>query len=103
MPTHLRYQHLVPSNHAHRNPVPLLVHHTGTNSQHIRLVQLLDSGLGEENSTSSLRVGLYSLYENTVEEGRKRADGLEGGCLGKEVGALALAESEEDFGAHHCG
>jgi len=50
----------------------------------LRLVEFLDSGFGEEDAAGGAGFGFCALDENTVEEGRERADGFECGCLGWE-------------------
>ena len=52
-----------------------------SNSEDLGLVELLDAGLGQEDAAGSLGLGLDALDEDTVKEGSKSSDGLDGGGL----------------------
>lgn len=104
-PTHLRNQHLIPRRNAHGQAVPLLIHHPGPDGQHVRLVQLLDRAVREEDAAGGFSVGFDALDEHAVEQRRERADGFEGGGLDGGEGGLAMGRGrgwgmEE---AYHCG
>lgn len=80
-PTYLRNQHLIPRRHARRDPPPLLVQPPGPHRQHLRLVQLLDAALRQEDAARRLRLRFDALHENTVEERGEGFDRFEGGGL----------------------
>lgn len=79
--TYLRNQHLIPSPNAHLHPLPLLIQRPRPDSQHARLVQLLDAALGEEDARRRLRLRLDALHQHAVEERRQRLDRFERCCL----------------------
>lgn len=78
-PTYLRNQHLITRLHAGRDPLSLLINRARAHGQHLRLVEVLDGGLGQENAACGLGLGLYALHQDAVEERGDGADGLEGG------------------------
>jgi hypothetical protein len=65
---YLRNQDLVTRLHTGGNPLTLLVKSTRANSQHLGLVQLLDSRLGEEDAARGLSLRLDALDKDAVEE-----------------------------------
>lgn len=77
--TYLGNQDLVTGLHAGGDSLSILIQSTGTNSQNLCLVGILNSRLGEEDAASGLSFGLYALNEDAVEERRNGADGLEDG------------------------
>ena len=71
-------QDLVARLHADGNAVARLVVCAGADGEDLGLVQLLDSGLGQEDAGCGLGLGLETLHQDAVEEGCEGADGLEG-------------------------
>lgn len=76
--TELGDQDLVTRLHADCNALALLVKCARSNSEHLRLVQLLNSRLGQEDAGCSLGFRLNTLDQDTVKKRSERADGLEG-------------------------
>ena len=76
--TKLGNEDLVAGLHADSNAVARLVECAGADGENLGLVQLLDGCLGQEDAGCGLGLGLDALHEDTVEERRKGADGLEG-------------------------
>lgn len=81
-PTYLRNQHSIPSLNPTSDPVPILIQSAGAHSQHLRLIQLLDGRLGQEDARGGLGLGFYALHQHPVEQGGERLDRFEGGGLG---------------------
>lgn len=83
--TKLRNQNLVARLDRRSNALSIAVKGTGANSQNLGLVQLLDGGLGEEDTAGSLGLGLDALDEDAVEERCEGLDGLggDGGLCGR--------------------
>jgi hypothetical protein len=67
--TYLRNQHLIALLNAHRYPLAFAIETTGTDSQDLGLVQLLDGGLGQEDAAGGLGLSLNALDQDAVEEG----------------------------------
>lgn len=78
---YLRYQNIVTLFHTHRQSVAGLVKCARTGCEYLRLVQFLHTAFWQEDSTSSLRFGLYPLNQHAVHERQERANGFEGGRL----------------------
>jgi hypothetical protein len=76
--TYLRNQHLVTGLHRRRYSLAVLVEQTGTYGQHLRLVEVLDGGFGQEDAAGGFGIGLDALDEDAVEEGDEVLDGLDG-------------------------
>lgn len=74
----LRNQNLVARRNAHGDSLALLVETTGSNSEDLSLVELLDGALGQEDARGGLGVGLDALDENAVEERGESLDAAEG-------------------------
>ena len=74
----LRDQDLVARLYAGGDALSIFVEHAGANGEDLGLVQLLDSGLGQEDAGCGLGLGLETLHQDAVEEGCEGADGLEG-------------------------
>jgi hypothetical protein len=74
MLTYLGDQDLVTRLDADGYPLALLIISTGSNSQYLGLVELLDGGLGQEDAGCGLGLGLETLDEDAVEE---RGEGLD--------------------------
>jgi hypothetical protein len=82
--TKLRNQNLVTGLDGRSNALSIAVKSTGANGEDLCFVELLDGGLGEEDATGSLGLGLDALDENAVKEGCEGLDGLGGdGGLGE--------------------
>jgi hypothetical protein len=81
-PTYLRNQHLIPRRHARRDPPPLLIQPPRPHRQHLRLVQLPDAALRQEDPARRFRLRFDALYEDAVEERGEGFDRFEGGGLG---------------------
>ena len=79
--TYLRNQHSIPSLNTTGDPLPILIQTTWSNSQDLRLIQLFDGGLGQEDAGCGLGLGFDALHEDAVEEWCEGADGFEGGGL----------------------
>lgn len=82
--TKLGDQNLVARLDRRSNALSIAVKGTGANSQNLGLVELLDGGLGEEDTAGGLGLGLDALDEDAVEEGCEGLDGLggDGGLCG---------------------
>jgi len=76
--TKLRNQNLVTGLNGRSDALAITVKSTGANSEDLCFVELLDGGLGEEDATGSLGLGLDALDEDAVEEGSEGLDGLGG-------------------------
>jgi hypothetical protein len=72
--TKLGNQHLVADRHAGSDPLSILVEGTGANGYNLGLVELLDGGLGQEDTGCGLGFRLDALNEDAVEE---RSDGAD--------------------------
>lgn len=83
--TYLRDQDLVARLDTHGYSLALAIEATGTDGQDLGFVQLLDAGLGQEDAAGRLGLGFDALDQNAVEEGGERADGFQGGGLGREL------------------
>ena len=59
--TYLRNQHLITGLDTHSYPLALAVEATGTDSQDLGFIQLLDGGLGQEDAAGGLRIGFDAL------------------------------------------
>ena len=79
--TYLGNQHAVANDHAHGQAVALLVESTGSDSQDLGLVELLDARLGQEDAAGSLGIGLDALDEDAIQQRSEGADGADGGGL----------------------
>jgi hypothetical protein len=76
--TKLGDQNLVTGLDGRSNALAIAVESTRANSEDLCFVELLDGGLGEEDATGSLGLGLDALDEDAVEEGSEGLDGLGG-------------------------
>lgn len=72
--TYLRDQDTVTGSNAHGEALAVLVEDTGSNSEDLGLVLLLDAALGEEDTGGGLGLGLDTLDQDAVEEGSKALD-----------------------------
>lgn len=88
--TYLWNQNLVSNRHGTADSLPILIETTGSNSQHLRLVQFLDTRLWEEDSRGGLSLGLDALHQDAVEQGSEGLDGLECGSLQIELISFAM-------------
>lgn len=79
--SHLRNQNAVAGLHRNLHPLALFIESTWAHGEDLGLRQLLDGRLGEEDSRGSLDIGLDTLDEDAVEEGREGLDGAEGSGL----------------------
>jgi len=70
----LRNQDLVARLYAGSNPLALLVKSTRSDSKHLGFVEFLHGGLGQEDTSCGLGLGLQSLDEDAVKEGSDRTD-----------------------------
>ena len=64
--SYLRYQDLIPGCDARLHPLSFSIEATGSYCQHLRLIQLFDATLGQEDARGCLRVGFDALDENAV-------------------------------------
>lgn len=76
--TKLRNQNLVTGLNGRSNALSIAVKGTGANSENLGFVEFLDGGLGEEDATGGLGLGLDALDEDAIEEGCEGLDGLGG-------------------------
>jgi len=72
--TYLRDQNLIARLYARCDPLSVLVNCTGSNGQDLCLVELLHSGLGEEDTGCGLGLWLEALDKDAVEERGERLD-----------------------------
>lgn len=79
--THLWNQYSVAFRAAHWYSLSILIESTRSDCQDLGFVELLDTALGEEDTTSSFGLGFDSLYDYSVQERDKRSDGFQGCCL----------------------
>lgn len=75
---YLGNQHSVANSNAHGDALAITVQTTGSNSEDLGLVELLDAGLGQEDAASCLGLGLDALDKHTVQEGSESTDGADG-------------------------
>ena len=75
--TYLGDQNAVTSADAHRDTLAVAVNCTGTNSENLSLVLLLDAALRKEDARGGLSLGLDTLDEHAVQERRKVLDAAE--------------------------
>lgn len=80
-PAVLRDQHLVAGLHRALDPLALPVEPARADGEHLRLVELLDGRLWQEDAARRLGLGLDALHEHPVEQRGNGADGLECGRL----------------------
>lgn len=98
--TELGDQDLVTGLHTDGNALALFVKCSRSNSEHLGLVKLLDSCLGQEDAGCGLSLRLKTLHQDTVEERSERADGLEGRlreCYSSELIKGAADDVFDDF------
>ena len=98
---YLRNQNLVASRHAHCYSLAILVHSTGSNSQNLGLVQVLDRAFGKEDASGGLGLCLHSLDQDTVEKRSERLDGLDRNAGLSEMLAMT-ATASITAETHHC-
>jgi len=79
--TYLGNQNPITRRDTHGCPLSILVQPARPDGQHLRLVELLDARLGQEDAARRLCLGLDALHEHAVEEGDKAADRADRGCL----------------------
>jgi hypothetical protein len=72
--TYLRDQDTVTSGNTHGDALAVAVNSTGTDSEDLGLVLLLDAALREEDTRGGLGLGLHALDEDAVQEGGKVLD-----------------------------
>lgn len=77
----LRNQHAVALVDTHGQTLAIFVKAAGPDSQNLGLVELLDAGLGEEETARGLGLGFDALHEHTVQQGDEGLDRAEGGGL----------------------
>ena len=78
---YLWYQNLIPGSHANCNSLALLVQASRAYSPHPPLVELLDTALGQKNSSRGFRFRFDALDEDAVKKRGERLDGFQGGGL----------------------
>lgn len=98
--TELGDQDLVAGPHADGNTVAGLVVCARADSEHLGLVQLLDSCLGQEDAGCSLGFGLQALHQHAVEQRGKGTDRLEGRLELLLAGAGVVGDSKRCLGVH---
>jgi hypothetical protein len=76
--TKLRNENLVANLHARGDPLSIAVICTRANGNHLGLVELLNGGLRQEDTSRSLSLWLDALHKDAVKEGRNGADRLDG-------------------------
>ena len=80
-PAYLRNQNLITSRNSHRHALAISINSTGSNSEDLGLVELLDARLGQVDAGGGLGLGLDALDENAVQKGDEGLDGADRGSL----------------------
>lgn len=79
--THLGDQDSVANRHTHGQTRASLGERTGSNSQNLALVQLLNARLGQEDAAGRLGLSLDALDQDTVQQGDEGLDRSDSGGL----------------------
>jgi len=91
----LRDEHLIADADAGLDALAILVVSAGADGDDLCFVELLDGGLGEEDTRGGFGFGLEALDEDAVEERGDGADGFDGGHFG------GLGKGRTDEGGYH--
>lgn len=81
---YLGNQYAVALSDAHRYTLAILAQGAGADGENLALVELLDAGLGQEDTAGGLGLGLDALDEDAVEQGDEGLDGSDRGSLYRE-------------------
>lgn len=89
--SYLRNQHTVTLSYTHRHANAIFAQGTGSNGEDLGLIELFDTGLGQEDAAGRFSLGLDALDEDAVQQGNEGLYRSDRGSLYRRQTIMPLA------------